>query len=458
MKLALADQNVTLTGRFVASGSKAVLAQRFLDAGVTVTKNLGANTTALILGAGWNVTVRRAEQRGIPILTEAQAIEMLEQGVVELADAAEPDTPLDALIGEARSLLDGEPSAATWIALVALLDRCAPEHAPALADYLDGHLDRWEVPRHARLLSPAALGYPPDWLHRTPYGVYRVAPPGWVREGATGAPSPKHALARGLCFSALRHSNKELTALFEGGSFSGVTHLDLGSTRSTPLSRRALTSLATSSTTGTLRHLRVGSFKDKHVKALSADSDLSLDTLVIGFADTNNYDLDALRALLTSSWTASLKTLACEASWFLSTSGMLADLRPTISHLDRFAIDVFGGLRHLADVAPHLPPCPTLELRGATNHSTRPRFVDALDVTLHRGITTLDLSRLDVDTTRRGHAAARRQIEDGFLARLPTSNLCAALESVRLGHWHTDALAQAFDAQGITALDPPEPS
>ncbi len=454
MKLELADQNVTFTGRFVLSGSKAVLAQRFRDAGVTVTKNLGANTTALILGQGWNVTAKRAEQRGIPVLSEAQAIELVEQGSLTLDDADEPDTPLDALIGEARSLLDGEPSAETWIALVGLLDRCSAEHEPALTDYLSRPLDMWKVPPHARLLSPAAHAlYEPGWLHRTTYGIYRVAPPDWIREGATGKPSPKHALAKSLCFSTLRHSNKELATLFEGGSFSGVTHVDMGSSRSTKLSGRALTAFATSSTGASTKSLRLSQIHDTHVKSLSADSEMELETLTVCFYNQGDYDEEALRALLTSSWTASAKTFVVELSWLLSTSGMLTRLRPELLHFERFALDVHGGLHNIDNLMRDLPPCPTLELRGAINRSIRGQAIDAIDLPLHRGITTLDLSRLGVNTTQRDHADARLQTEELLLDRLPTSTWGASLEAVRLGHWYSDARAEAFDAQGIRVLD-----
>ncbi len=452
MKLVIGEQNMTLCGRFVLTGSKDLLAIRLRDAGATVTASLGARTTAVVIGGGWNVTKERAEQRGLPVLSEEQALELLERGELELEEDAEPDTPLDALIGEARSILDGEHDAGTWHALVSLLDRCAPERQAGLTDYLSGPLERWVQGPHDRFTTRALYDtYPPQWLRRSPHGELRVAPPGWVREAATGSSQAKHALARALVLTSLRHSNRELIEVFDGGSFEGITHLDLGSSGSKRVSQGVLKALAQGPNTQGLRSMRLTSFEDVHAGALRQDSALELEELAFEFHSIA-YSVAALRALMESSWTRGLRRVVVERSWLDEVLDLVRVLAPYTRGLDGFVIDALGGLGDVHELIAAAPPCPSLELRGAIVKLWDAQAPQLTSTRMKEETEHLDVGGLQADPLSDQAGQTRASLREAFIEKLPGAPLTSGLSTITLGSWRTEDLVERFDAHGVEVV------
>ncbi len=212
-----------------------MLIDRLRDAGATVTRRITTNTKAIVSCTGHKPRSLKtdietgASLRGLLVFTEEQALELAEHGFIDVDDPDVPDAPIDALIGEARGLLDGTPDARTWDALVGLLDRCAPEHEPALVDYLVPALDRWRIPPHTRYTFAEHADYDAkEWVDRAPYGIVRAAPRHWLTQALQGETHAKFTLARAMMTTRMGLTNKEIIRVLEHEGFAHVRSLDLG--------------------------------------------------------------------------------------------------------------------------------------------------------------------------------------------------------------------------------------
>ncbi len=456
MRLDASKQHLTVAGRPSEFDSRRELIASLQAVCSSVSTRLTKKTTAFVLcERDWVLDVeRQATQRGIPFLTEAQAIELINEGFVELEDATDSDTPLDALIGEVRSLLDGEPSARTWDALVALLDRCVPEHERALADYLCGALERWRVPPHARytLAEPPEDHYAQLWSDACPTGYLRVAPQRWLAEALRGEPSPKFMTVDALVLHPLDLSNPNVEALLANPSFSRVRHLDPRIILDDPTGR-VFKALASSPMAKNLDSLVLPCFEPKHARALKAESDLALRRLTIAPRYPSAFDSDASQKLVASSWLEELEEFVFHGSH--ATGHAFPDAFTTLHTLDTLTIHFDWWLNYVTTPLRLAPPARTVVIVGRLGGVNDPLVLDLLDTHLEHA-RTLDVSRLmplkSDDPAQDAHAI---DLVQTLIDRFPTSTFGRSFEAIRLGRWYTDRLADAFDTNGVTVLDTP---
>jgi hypothetical protein len=452
-------QRLVLTGSFRGAVNTRVLTARLVERGAVVTSSVSSNTTAVVVGQRKYATVAEetARRRGLIILSEAEALELVEHGAVELSDPDRTLSPLDDLIAQARGALDGAPDARTWDTLVGLFDRCAPAHEPALVDYLAPALDRWRVPHDARY-APAS---PPDddweaiWADACPTGILRVLPRAWMTEGVQGRARPRFTLARAVVLAGGNLLNTDIETLLGLDALSEVAYLDMRRVGVTP-SGRALTALASSPMAASLRDLRLPAFKAAHARALDTTSPLAPTHLLLSLKPYD-FESDALRQLAASTWSSRLDTLTVDIQFARSSFFVTPDLS-AFTGLSRATLHCSDHLRAFRDYVVAGPSADTLALSGQVRRADR-RDANALLATPYDRAPTLDLSALHVDPAGlRSEAGRRLDMASLLIDRLPGSPFGSSFSSVRLGHWHTPERADAFGASGVTALDPPEPS
>ncbi len=476
MKIILQEHTFCLVGSFTSAPNAEALRRAIIDAGGQVTKGLGATTTALVMGEGWNTKVDQALMRGLPVLTEQELNQLLRGESIERAPQAAPSGSLHALIGELRGALDGPPDGPTWDAIVAQLDRCEPEQLEPLVDYLEPILERWPRSPDARVgLQGLGDAPAPDevrrWLDTAPWGELRVAPLAWVAQLVQGQDSPKLRLVRAL----------HLEALGVKGSLAKIALMcpSLGPLKIVHFSdERAITlgswdALFNAPSTRTLRRLRLSGCHDRHVKAF-----------------TRPHQLDALRELELVGWAYSFSVAGLTALYGADLTQRVEQL--TVQLHTRASMSAVDVLRRDAALLPKLTqlnlalpwrgwglvervrqlrPCHTLGI-VADLFWLDDEDLEELFAAQPRGFHCLDLTSLRV------HAGARRfepalgarlgahaeqplaerlaTMQDGMrallTARLPNSALVGQLAQVRLGRWWSDALADALLRQGVEPL------
>ncbi len=449
MKIETEGQCFVLSGAFDLSGNKRALVARLEAAGATVKNTTSSLTTAVVIGRSqWPTNAEEfARQRGLPVLTEAQALELLERGTLELEDAAEPDAPLDELIGEARAVLDGEPDARAWDALTGLLDRCSLERQAALVDYLRGPLDHWSIPQSAKYTPPKDSDYYiGQWAESAPLGVLRVAPRSWISEALQGEVQPKYSLARAVMFTRMKLTNKDVIAVIGSGAFTNASALDVGEHQA-KRSGAVFTAVAQSPMAANLTDLRLESFLGTHARALSHDSPLRLKRLRLN-ASTNTYDEAAVASLCCSAWVEELEELHLESRYSYQRGAPRIEALRNLPELSRVVIEPRAGLGMLMGVLETLPATETLALVGKI-YGDQGDLTRALLERPASGFGTLDVSELETYYEKVSVDGEDVTLQEHLFDRLPGSRMCEGLERVRLGPWRTDALAQAFEARGI---------
>lgn len=172
----------------------------------------------------------KARQRGILVISQAEALEALENdGVVELASS-----DISAIIGEVRSLFarDGESDSDKWLGCAEILDRCDPEQLEPVLEYVESVLERqldakarWTPtrPKH-RLME----GVNSKWLLGNARDELFVAPPAWVHEMSAGSYSLKHRLVRALNLDHFNLTQRQLRKLLKNPHLRGVRFLNFG--------------------------------------------------------------------------------------------------------------------------------------------------------------------------------------------------------------------------------------
>jgi hypothetical protein len=453
MILNLSGSRFVIGGTFNRPLSKRVLRERLVAAGATVGTTVTTQTTAVILGeTEWMTDLEgRARRLGLPILDEAQALELLANGSITLAEDAAPDAPLDALIGEARSLLDGEPSARTWDAIVALLDRCAPAHERALVDYLEPALDRWRVPRDARYDFKGASSdfRGRNWAMGCPSGYLRVFPLHWITAALQDGNHERFRLARALVLPRTELSNANVERLLGLDTLAHVTYLDLRGYGPKP-SGRVLAALARAPMFANLEELRLQAFENTHARALDLGSPERLRHLRLDLR-AGAMDDAAVDALTRSSWVAGLTEFTHDLYGYSVLVGA-PDLRP-IEGLERVTLWNNNWLDLYLDYVDTTPRAGTLALAGEVSSVDPARTRELLRLPVDLA-PCLDLSSLRVSSSGMTDGNWRnRSMNAVFLKHLPGSAFGASFESIRLGHWFTPARAEALTAHGLTVLD-----
>lgn len=176
MIITLEDTVFCVTGGFRHHHRRTTVEDALREGGATIKQSITDKTQVLIHGYGNSAKLDDAVIRGIPILKEHELIVLLAQGQVEIdferpsVEGGEED--VNVLLGEARSALAQPPGVDTWMQIVEVLDRCAPEQTEVLVDYVQPHLSRWELRQQMFCVAPD------HWLVSMTQGItsasYRV--------------------------------------------------------------------------------------------------------------------------------------------------------------------------------------------------------------------------------------------------------------------------------------------
>lgn len=210
MLITLDHLNISSAGRL--KGASAILART----SCVQTSTLSADVDALLCGKNPSRRkVHAARALGIPVLDEAHSRALLEHGQIEW-DGHQGTESLGELIGEARALLDGEPTRARWDALTLLADRCHGERLPELIAYISPHLERWPLTR-------------PDQPDAA--GSLCVAPSHWLLHAMGGHDSPAYDLVRAVSFRDVAIPADLSLRFFARDLFPSAIALDLGGSR-----------------------------------------------------------------------------------------------------------------------------------------------------------------------------------------------------------------------------------
>ena len=184
----------------------------------------------VIVGSGGKKKVEQARERGIPVITEDEALAALDDdGRVTLASS-----DITQIIGELRSLFAREDLSDSdrWLLCAGTLDRCDVEQVAPVIEYVRSAFVRavdarqtW-APKNTkhRLMNDVNS----KWVLGNPRDELFVAPPGWILEMAAGDYHPKHALVRALNLDHQRFGRDWLRVLLGDPYLEGVHFLNFG--------------------------------------------------------------------------------------------------------------------------------------------------------------------------------------------------------------------------------------
>jgi hypothetical protein len=178
--------------------------------GGKISEQISAKLTCFVAGSGAGSKVTKARARGVPIINEAQLIELLTKGFVEWeeVDPFATKATFDECIAELRAIFNATPSSEGWTRCLEIVEGCDPERIEDLLSYAtpfvaawDGaEMGKWEPPDKHPLLT----NIPKYWREGLPEDEVRAAPPCWLFEIIRGKHHPKHALARVLNLEGLK--------------------------------------------------------------------------------------------------------------------------------------------------------------------------------------------------------------------------------------------------------------
>ena len=280
MKTTIEGKKFCITGD-LEGFSRSEAQAKIVEAGGLIAKSMGPRTDVLVCGSGAGPSkVRKALSLGIPVLDEAELVELLSGASVESADVvASGDSTVRDLIGEARAALDGEPTSDTWSTLVELVDSCVLDQLPALVDFIAPQVARWQVAPHTRWTpspeTPGCEGAPKEWFSGMPRGELRVAPFRWLVEMNTKHPSPKHRLVRVLHTRGMKMTGSSFINMLSNEHLTSLTQLDLHSGGLTKTFWKKLRTLPSTKMLERLRFSEVSTataeaaFGDHHLDALT---------------------------------------------------------------------------------------------------------------------------------------------------------------------------------------------
>lgn len=148
MKITLQDTVFCVTGKYETFRVLHDLEAALMEGGGHVTATVQPHTQVLFINKYSSSKEGQARMQGIPILDEAQALTLLEQGWIEVEFARpsllEGEDTMGALIAQARGVLAGGQQDASMVEeLVELIERCEPEAMPIFVNYLQDHISTW---------------------------------------------------------------------------------------------------------------------------------------------------------------------------------------------------------------------------------------------------------------------------------------------------------------------------
>ena len=185
----------------------------------------------VIAGTGGKKKIDQARERGIPVISQEEALIALgdKKGVVALASS-----DITQIIGELRSLFARKNISGSdlWLLCAGILGRCDVEQFAPVLEYARTAFVRavntkqtWR-PRNTkhRLMNEVNS----KWVQGNPGNELFVAPPGWLLEMAAGDYHPKHSLVRAINLDHHRFTTRKLKALLSNPYLKGIHFLNFG--------------------------------------------------------------------------------------------------------------------------------------------------------------------------------------------------------------------------------------
>jgi hypothetical protein len=454
MKITIEGTRICLSGSF-RHHTHTLMARRIEAAGGLVASSLSGNTDLLAHGDGYNAKLADARTRGVPIIDAAQLEALIAGEAIEVADLdAAGEVDLGDALGEARAILDGAITSQTWSDVVSLVDACDPERLPALVDFLEPQIDRWQVPRHARWrpdTSLASLEDAPDtWLRTMPYGTLRVAPFRWVVEMNTRRYSPKHRLARAVSTAGMKMSAAALKRILSNPHLTNLRTLEL---RGCSVGPKIWALLRTSPATRQLEHLGV-SLGPRSGEGI--DGEHHLDALrSLALRDASGVGAGEYLDLFTSSWASGVRELVlcrnthADALTALGDASVLPELERVVldgiyqQSLSRVLGRIAFGRVEEATVRASIAPV-SQKRQGLIRAVSA--FLTSLTPPRSYGPTTLDLSEVTLTDL-----AAREgwELEPALYAATRTWASADTLRRLRLGPHDSPRMREATRAMGL---------
>jgi hypothetical protein len=239
-------QTITLRGAQITSVGRlfklsvAEAARRIEEGGGTYSYEIRAGLTCFVEGSQAGNKATKAHARGIPAITEAQFLTLLEAGTLEreIPDPFASKATFDESVAELRAIFNAQPSSQGWTRCLEIVEGCDPERIDDLLAYTQPFvaawddttaLDSWRCPKDHPLMAHAPEDY---WLPSLPKHELRVAPPRWVHEIIQGQHHPKHGLARALCLTWFKLNGALGKKILESPYLRHLRYLDLGSSNS----------------------------------------------------------------------------------------------------------------------------------------------------------------------------------------------------------------------------------
>ena len=230
-RIELEGAGITLSGTF-SNWSQWSLTDALEKRGARVyKKRLSPKTTIVIAGERPGDVVDKARMIGLPVVTEEGLKALFREGALVLVDAPEPEQPMDAVLGELRSILHGEEGHEVWPELVAYLDQSDVNASPVVIDYVQSHLARWEAEQTPERLAASYWRGDAQWLsplHQPRCGHWRVAPLSWLMAMSRGEDSLKYRLVGGLSLGGTQLSTRHNRAVVERPDLVNVQGIYMG--------------------------------------------------------------------------------------------------------------------------------------------------------------------------------------------------------------------------------------
>lgn len=404
-------------------------------AGGKVSKTIGKKTQVLVLGSNTWTQEEKARSRGIPVIRERDLVKLLAGERVTVRGSAPPEgtAPMEELIGEARSALDGRPDARMWERVIALADQCAPEQLEELIDYLEPQVARWSFDDDATWsVSQRTHGCrhaPGRWYQFMPPGELRIAPHQWVVDMAAGVDSAKFRLVHAIHTRDMGINGTMLAKILACPSLTHLRHFD---TDENKVSKTLFKKIRTAPSTRGLEHLRMARMDPKTITGI--DGEHHLEALRELTVHVEYAMKEALHHLLLADAMSGVETFNIsvyidQALSGLEQEGALPNLR---------TLGVYGSSTRELTRVMHHPVIERIEcVRMDTNWETIRRLFQMITDSAE-ALRHLDLSRLG---TWFNHAPADAQHVEELTAVLERWTPTERLERLTLGRWYSDELA-----------------
>lgn len=334
MLIPLKGSTFCVLGRFSSYRSAQAVGDALALGGGGFSRRLLLKTTAMIYGGDESTNMtNRAAARGLPVLNEADLLNLLEHGQVEVdheppREAGGSDS-LDVLLGEVRGVLANAPSREVWAGLVEILNRCSPEQMEPLVDYIQAHIARW---------TPRAQ-------------LYCELPKSWFPAMSEGISSPALRLVRWIDMERTAWLTTSLKRFFGCADLTHVHRIDFP--RKKEMTRGAFAHIAKDPKFKTVRALSFERIGPGIGAGLDAGDALS-HVRAVGLRGRYHYgrDREALHELMTASSMSNVRTLMChgqsdDAALFPKFSSMQGCL-PNVTH---WVFDLLGDQRHMLEEA-----------------------------------------------------------------------------------------------------------